>query len=162
MINNNRKIKVYLDTSVISHLCQIDAPEKMSETLLLWDKFKKDNFDIYISDVTIDEIDGCQEDKKVKLFDYLRQINYKRLSITKESVNIANQIIDLGILHEKSRDDANHIGVAIENGCNYIISWNFKHMVNVKTVNGIRAITNLRGYNNIDLVTPTYFLGEEN
>ena len=43
----------------------------------------------------------------------------------------------------------------------YIVSWNFKHIVNVRTVNGVRAITNLRGYNDIDLVAPTYFLGYE-
>jgi len=35
------------------------------------------------------------------------------------------------------------------------------NLVNIKIVNGVRAITNLRNYNNIDLVTPTYFLGEE-
>ena len=70
MISDNRKLKVYLDTSVISHLYQLDAPEKMAETLALWDKFKKGGFDIYLSDVTIDEVDGCQEDKKVKLFGF--------------------------------------------------------------------------------------------
>lgn len=34
-------------------------------------------------------------------------------------------------------------------------------MVNVKTVNGVRAITSLRNYKSIDLVAPTYFLEEE-
>ena len=53
------------------------------------------------------------------------------------------------------------MGIAVANELDYIISWNFKYMINVKTVNGVRAITNLRGYKNIDLVTPTYFLGEE-
>ena len=28
-----RKIKIYLDTSVISHLLQEDVPEKMNETI---------------------------------------------------------------------------------------------------------------------------------
>ena len=78
-----------------------------------------------------------------------------------EAISIGKQIIELGILKEKSRDDANHIGIAIANDMDYIISWNFKHMVNVRTVNGVRAITNLRGYNDIDLVTPTYFLWED-
>ena len=95
------------------------------------------------------------------MFNYLKQIKYTRLSITNIPADIALQIIELGILKEKSRDDANHIGIAVANELNYIISWNFKHMINVKTVNGIRAITNLRGYKNIDLVTPTYFLGED-
>jgi len=36
-----QKLKVYLDTSVISHLMQKDVPEKMADTRQLWDMFKK-------------------------------------------------------------------------------------------------------------------------
>ncbi len=32
-----RKLKVYLDTSVISYLYQVDSPEKMEETLQFWE-----------------------------------------------------------------------------------------------------------------------------
>ena len=35
-----RKLKVYLDTSVVSYLYQVDAPEKMQNTLDLWDLFR--------------------------------------------------------------------------------------------------------------------------
>ena len=158
---NEKKLKVYLDTSVISHLWQLDAPEKMQETLDLWDEFKVGKFDIYLSKVTIEEINECTEEKKQKLSKYLNEIKFIILNLSEEAISVGRQIIELGILKEKSRDDANHIGVAVTNGMDYIISWNFKHMVNIKTVNGVRAITNLRNYNNIDLVTPTYFLGEE-
>lgn len=34
------KLKIYLDTSVISHLQQEDVPEKMQETRELWEQFK--------------------------------------------------------------------------------------------------------------------------
>ena len=44
IVMNEKKLKVYLDTSVVSHLWQIDAPEKMKETLALWEEFKKDKF----------------------------------------------------------------------------------------------------------------------
>ncbi len=158
---NNRKLKVYLDTTVVSHLWQLDVPEKMNETLGLWEEFKKNRFDIYLSQLTLEEVDKCTEEKREKLAKHLEEITFTNLSLTDESISIGKQIIELGILKEKSRDDANHIGVAVANNLDYIISWNFKHMVNIKTVNGVRAITNLRGYKDIDLVTPTYFLGEE-
>lgn len=35
-----RKIKVYLDTSVISYLPQEDSPERMKDTLELWKDFE--------------------------------------------------------------------------------------------------------------------------
>ena len=44
IVINNRILKVYLDTSVLSHLWQIDAPEKMQETLALWEELKKNRF----------------------------------------------------------------------------------------------------------------------
>lgn len=44
-----KRLKVYLDTSVISYLDQKDAPEKMEETLRLWALFRKEIYEVYIS-----------------------------------------------------------------------------------------------------------------
>lgn len=41
-----RKLKVYLDTSVISHLMQEDVPEKMADTRKLWEMFQKGVYDV--------------------------------------------------------------------------------------------------------------------
>lgn len=49
----NRKLKVYLDTSVISHLQQEDVPEKMADTRQLWEMFKNRKYDVYLSTVTL-------------------------------------------------------------------------------------------------------------
>ncbi len=43
-----RKLKVYLDTSVVSYLHQADAPEKMQNTLDLWQLFRNKVYDLYI------------------------------------------------------------------------------------------------------------------
>lgn len=64
---DNRELKVYLDTSVISHLWQLDAPEKMKETLDLWERFKSGDFDVYLSQVTIEEANECSDEKRQKL-----------------------------------------------------------------------------------------------
>ena len=49
-----RKLKVYLDTSVISHLMQEDVPEKMADTLQLWELFREGVYDVYLSTVTLE------------------------------------------------------------------------------------------------------------
>ena len=54
-----KKLKVYLDTSVISHLNQEDVPEKMADTKKLWDIFKEGTFGVYLSTVTLEEISAC-------------------------------------------------------------------------------------------------------
>lgn len=76
----------------------------------------------------------------------MNQIKFAILEITADVEPVANKIIEMEILSQKSFDDCLHIGAAAVNECDCIISWNFKHIVNVKTVRGIRAITNLEGY----------------
>lgn len=156
-----RKLKVYLDTSVISHLLQEDVPEKMADTRKLWDMFKDGKYDVYLSTVTLEEIADCPEPKKSKMYDYLEQIDYTPIKITDDVSDIAQQIIDMGILTRKSYDDCQHIAAAVVNACDCIISWNFKHIVNIKTIRGVRAITNLEGYKPIEILNPSVLLESE-
>lgn len=65
------KLRVYLDTSVISHLLQKDVPEKMADTRQLWEMFRAGKYDVYLSTVTLEELKGCSEPKQSQLFDYL-------------------------------------------------------------------------------------------
>jgi len=149
---------LYIDTSVISHLSTDDTPDKMTDTLILWEEIKTGLYDIIISDVVIEEIMRCPEPKQSILIAYLAEINYFREEVTDEINDIASQIINLGILNEKNRDDCLHIATAVVKQCDYIISWNFKHMVNIKTIKGVRAITSLYGYNNVDIIQPTMLI----
>ena len=158
-----RKTKVYLDTSVLSYLKQDDSPERTASTLKLWEEFKKGpDLEIYLSDVTLAEISECYEPKRTLMQEKLKEIQFTRLEKSEEAEKLADQIIELGILTHKSHDDCLHIAIAVLESCNYIVSWNFKHLVNVKTINGIRAITNLKGFRPIDIITPEMLIkGDE-
>ena len=61
---SDRKLKIYLDTSVVSYLQQEDVPDRMAETLKLWKKFMTGCYDIYLSSMTTYEIDNCSESIK--------------------------------------------------------------------------------------------------
>ena len=138
-----RKLKVYLDTSVISHLLQEDVPEKMADTRKLWEMFKAGKYDVYLSTVTLREIQKCSEPKKTQLIDRLNEIQFTTLDITDDIVAMAEKIIDMGILTQRSFDDCQHIGAAV---------------INVKTIRGVRAITNLEGYKTIEIWNPSVLL----
>lgn len=153
-----RKLKVYLDTSVISHLMQEDVPEKMADTKKLWEMFKNEVYDVCLSSVTLKEVSDCPEPKRSALRDYLKQISYTTFDITQEVSDVARQLISTGVLTEKSLDDCQHIGAAVVNDCDCIISWNFKHIVNIKTIRGVRSITNLQGYKPIEIWSPSVLL----
>ena len=156
-----RKLKVYLDTSVVSYLYQVDASEKMQNTLDLWELFKNKVYEVYISDIVIREISGCNEEKLKILLDYLDQIDYNIIETDEDTVELAGKFIDFGILKQKSFDDCQHIAAAILAGCDIITSWNFKHIVNVKTVRGVKVITTLEGYKDLLIYPPSVLIESE-
>ena len=153
-----KKLKVYLDTSVVSYLYQEDAFERMQDTLALCELFLQGVYEVYISDIVLKEIDQCTEEKLRVLLDYLKQIKYHVIETDKDIVELAGKFIDFGVLHEKSFDDCQHIAAAILAGCDVIISWNFKHIVNVKTVKGVKIITTMEGYKDLLIYPPSALL----
>ena len=153
-----RKPKIYLDTSVISHLRQEDVPEKMNDTLVLWDEIKQGRYDAYISETTIAEVMEAHEPKRSIMLDYLEQIEYTILNINDTVKEFASKLNDKGILSIKQFDDCLHIGCAVVYECNMIISWNFKHIVRVKTINGVRYISSILGYNDIGIYSPSMII----
>jgi predicted nucleic acid-binding protein len=154
-----RNIKIYLDTSVISYLDQQDSPEKVQDTLKLWNKIKNKEYDVVISTVTIREVEDSPKVKREKLLSYLKQVDYSLVEIDKRSIEIAERFVNLGILKEKSFDDCQHISAAIISGCDVIVSWNFKHIVNHKTILGVKAVAALEGYGDILIYPPSILIG---
>jgi hypothetical protein len=67
----------------------------------------------------------------------------------------------LGVLKQKSFNDCQHIAAAIIGGCDAIVSWNFKHIVNHKTMMGVKAVTALEGYDDLLIYTPSIIIGGE-
>lgn len=156
-----RKLKVYLDTSVISHLQAEDAPEKMVSTLKLWDEIRQGHYDIYISGLVIAEIDECPDPKRAELYEYLREINFNEVVLNDEVEALARKYIEEGIIPLKYEDDATHIAVATVYHCNAIASWNFKHMVKLKTIIGVNGINKFMGYADIEILSPDSIVGED-
>lgn len=150
------KTKVYLDTSVISYLEQDDAPEQRQITREVWETLKSGEYDILISNVVVRELSECSDDaKRNALLGHLDEIQYKLVDVTEKTVEVAEHIIDFGILKQKSFDDCQHIAAAIVNNCDFIISWNFKHIVNVKTIKGIKVLTTMEGYKDVAIYPPS-------
>jgi hypothetical protein len=125
----------------------------------LWKKIKSDAYDVVASSVMIRELSKCEDNKKKTLFDYLSEIEFVRVEINDEIEKIATKIIDCGILTQKSFDDCLHIASAIFAECDLIVSWNFKHIVNIKTIEGVRYVSALSGHRAISIYDPLTFMG---
>jgi len=159
-----KKLKIYLDTSVISHLFAEDTPDKMIDTNRLWEDLKSGKYDIFISTVTILEIQRCSEPKLSKMIARLDEIDFHILEETDEINNLADEYVNNGVLTKKSMDDCMHIAFAVVSNSDVIVSWNFKHLVNYKTISKVKIVNAINRYKEISIITPTMLLeeGEEN
>ena len=95
------KLRLYLDTSVISYLKQDDALEKMQDTLKLWEDIKQNKYNVYLSDTTLEEIMQCKQPKQNIMLHYLSEIQYTTLSSNEEIELIAEQIISLRVYQKR-------------------------------------------------------------
>jgi hypothetical protein len=106
------------------------------------------------------EIDRNKEPKRNTLKKFLSQIDYKEIMITEEIANVANKLIENGTLTPKSFDDCLHIACSLVYDYTCIVSWTFKHIVNMRTVNGVKLVAAQTGYGLVTMIcTPSYFVG---
>jgi predicted nucleic acid-binding protein len=161
MVMKMKKLKIYLDTSVISHLDARDTPDKMAETKKLWEDIVIGEYDILISDIVITEIERCPEPKRSFMYSIIADIKYEEVKHSAEAERLANLYFDDGGLPPSSRDDANHIAVATVNNCNAIISWNFRHIVNLRAMTAVEAVNIKEGYATLRILSPSMLLKED-
>jgi len=160
-----KKLKIYIDTSAIGYFDENEEKYIKDKTAMfaLWDRIKNNEFDVVISELTLDELNENKNTDKLKiLMDYLAQIEYHIVETGIIAERIAELVKVNGMLvADKHKNDRLHIGTAIENNCDIIVSMNFKHLVNVKTIRGVRAISIMEGYGNIDIIQPIAMVAEE-
>lgn len=66
------------------------------------------------------------------------------------------------VFEETSMDECRHIAYATINKVDYLVSWNFKHIVNVFRIRGYNAINIKNGYIPLDIRSPKDIIINEN
>lgn len=153
-----KKLKIYLDTSVISHLDAPDALREQADTRKLWEDIITGKYEVCISLVVMIELDGCPEPKRSSLLERLGEVDYTELDETEEVLTLAAQYLEASILPKKSDRDRQHIAYACVYNCDMVVSWNFKHLVNYKTISGVKSVNALAGYREMSIYSPTMLI----
>lgn len=150
-----------MDTSVISHIDAPDVPEKMADTLALWEEIKMGKFDVHISDVVLEEIGRCHEPKRAAMYEKLAEVSPHVATKNQEATELASEYVNRQVLSQKSFDDCLHIALSVINHCDYLVSWNFKHLVNVNTISGVKVVNAINHYQEIGIISPTMLTSKE-
>lgn len=78
-----------------------------------------------------------------------------------DALRLARAYVDTGVVTAKWLDDAMHVSYATIAGCQLIVSWNFKHIVNYQKVPQYNAVNALLGYNPIAIYSPMEVISNE-
>ena len=149
------KLKLYLDTSVISALFDERNPERSSLTESFFNEIE--NFEVFISIITIAEIENTPDkDFKKKMKDKIT--SFTVLAISDDVEELTQEIIERGAINKSYSEDAYHVAVAIINEMDFLLSWNFRHLVRKKTKDIVRMISTLNNLRQIEIITPAELL----
>ena len=154
-VADQRPLKIYLDTSIINFAVSTQniAHEKEA-TLKLFKRMKEGKFFPYISEVTIREIMRASERKRNELFQVIEQIQPEELALSDDAEILADRYIEAKIIPANERNDALHIAIAAIHNLDAIVSWNFEHMVKLKTRQAVPLVNTLMGHKNIEICSP--------
>ncbi|HUT55284.1 MAG TPA: PIN domain-containing protein [bacterium] len=146
------KPKIYLDTTIPSAYLDDRAPDRQRLTKAFWERRIKD-YDPVISEIVIKEIRDTRDPGKRERMENL-VVNFTVLEFGDEARDLAREYVNYGVFTERNIADANHAAIAVANGIGYIISWNFQHLVRIKTRREINLVNSLRGFGPVEIVSP--------
>src|SRR5574342_148746 len=148
--------RIYIDTSAIGG-CFDEEYEKPSKQL--WNEFRTGKKTALLSDLLQLELEEAPA-KVRRLLDELPDTSIERLSLDEEAIVLANVYIQDGAVAESSLSDARHIAMATIARADVLVSWNFKHIVNLNRIRRFNAVNMKLGYPTIDIRSPSEVLNE--
>ncbi|MFH1023677.1 MAG: PIN domain-containing protein [Planctomycetota bacterium] len=148
-----KKLKLYVETSVWSHLLAEDAPESRAATEAFFREIGQ--YEIYISQLVKIEIGNTRDARKREALSQLvQQYGPVEIELTDEAAALARRYLDEGVVARSAKDDALHVATATVEELDVIVSLNMRHIVSLKTRRGINAVNALAGYRPIEIATP--------
>ncbi|MFZ4854919.1 MAG: type II toxin-antitoxin system VapC family toxin [Desulfuromonadaceae bacterium] len=153
------KTKIYLDTSVPSAFFDTSKPMRQLITQK-WFENEAVSYEIYISALTIQEIERLRNPEKlINIRKLLANGNVTMLDITDEAIALGEEYIRGGAIPASEPEDAYHIAIATVHGIETLASWNFKHIVSINPIRKIHEINLKRGYQIVEIGSLELFGG---
>lgn len=150
--------RFYFDTSVFGGLYDIEFER---ETTILFEKVALGQVICVYSNLTESELSKAPQRVK-DFFLSLKDDQKEIIKVTPEGLLLAQTYIKENVVGQTSLDDCIHIATATLGKVDILVSWNFKHIVNVYRIRGYNSINLRLGYSTIDIRSPKEIVGYEN
>lgn len=151
------KQRFYFDTSVFGGVYDTEFEE---DTLVLFERVKLGQIICVYSNLTETEISTAPERVR-QFFIEIKEEHKEKVLVTPEALKLAQTYVEEKVVGETSLDDCLHIATATLNKVDLLVSWNFKHIVNIYRIRGYNAINLREGYANLNIHSPKEIVGNE-
>ena len=143
-------LRVYVDTSVIGG-CRDPEFAEHSERLL--GDFETGRLRAVISNVTIAEV--LQAPTEVRaLLERPGIREAENVFLDEDALTLADAYIQEGVVGEAHRVDAQHIAIATIQRADVLVSWNFRHIVNLSRIRAFNTVNLKMGYPQLEIRSP--------
>lgn len=150
--------RFYFDTSVFGGIYDIEFE---AETTLLFEKVTLEQIKCVYSNLTESELANAPENVR-NFFENLPDKCKEKVLVTPEALKLAQTYVDEKVVGETSLDDCIHIATATLNKVDMLVSWNFKHIVNVYRIRGYNSINLRLGLTPLEIHSPKEIVNYEN
>jgi predicted nucleic acid-binding protein len=151
------KQSIYLETSVVGAYLDNGEPFRRDLTIRWWEH-EMSEYRAVISPLVTRELERIPEPHRtgyLKLVEPLEQVD-----LTDNATILAEGYISRGIFHRKYIGDAMHVAVASFHKIDYLVTWNFGHLANVRRQARIRLFNTAAGFFVPMIVTPEFLVSE--
>jgi hypothetical protein len=146
----DKAYRVYADTSVFGG-CFEEGVRDASRGF--FDLVKRGRFILILSDTTLLELRGAP--KRVR--DVLTSLPpefVERISLSEEIEELRDAYLSAEVVGPSCVEDAEHIASATVAEADFVVSWNFKHIVHVEKISGFQGVNLLKGYPPLRIFSP--------
>jgi len=145
-----KQLRAYIDTSVFGGYFDVEFEEF---TKPLFERIKNGEILVLFSPVTQEELENAPTRVR-ELVSNLKVEQTEFVSTTDEVVELASQYIAENVVGKTSYADGLHIALATINRADILVSWNFKHIVNIDRIRGYNSINIKNGYKQLEIRSP--------
>lgn len=150
------KFRIYTDTSVLGGC----ADEEFAEhSVQLMEGFVRGERILVLSSLTLQELAAAPAEVRTRLAS-VPDAHIETLQLDTEAMELADAYIATGVLTGTMRADAQHIAIATVARVDVLVSWNFKHIVNLQRIHGYNSVNLRQGYPMIEIRTPREVLSD--
>lgn len=149
------KTSLYLETSVVGAYLDNGDPFRRDLTIRWWEH-ELGEYRAYSSMLVQREIERIAEPHRKGCLSLIEPL--EQLELAEEVAILAEGYIERGIFHRKYISDALHVALAAVHKIDYLVTWNFGHMANVRKQARLRLFNTAAGFFSPVIITPEFLV----